>query len=342
MAEVEIVDASATVARIGRSLRNAARMPRRPAPLPAGLPGVVVVGDNLVPAGRLRRRDLWSPLHGVRVTVDGPDDWRGVEEEEAFRRRCRVTAAVLPKGVGFGSVTAARLWSVPLPSAVQHTDLHVVALPGSWPTQRPGIRSRQLRDRHAFLADRHGLPVIDPATLVCHLALALPHPDLVAAVDALLHVPVFAQDGRPFLTPDDLRERLLTYRGPGRPAAVRAVARARTGSESRPESLLRLAIVDAGLPEPRLNVAVHDGSGRFLGRGDMVYEEFKIIVEYDGDHHRRDTATYNHDLERIDGLTAAGWRVLRITAGMFFGQRATTVTRVRSALSAAGWRPSGS
>ncbi|WP_166442161.1 endonuclease domain-containing protein [Nakamurella flava] len=315
-------------------------MPRPPAPLPAELPDVIVVGDHLVAAGRLRRRDLWAPLHGVRIAADGPDDWRGLAAEEAFHRRCRVTAAVLPKGVGFGSLTAARLWSVPLPLALTDDELHVVALPGSWPTKRPGIRSRQLKDRNAFLVERDGLPVIDPATLACHLALALPTDDLVAAIDALLHVPVFPQDGRPFLTPDDLRERLSTYRGPGRPAAAWAITRARTGAESRPESLLRLAIVAGGLPEPRLNLAIHDDDGRFLGRGDMVYEQYRLVVEYDGDHHRSDTTTYNDDLERIDRLMAAGWRVLRITAGMFFGQRTAAVERVRSALLAAGWRPS--
>lgn len=299
----------------------------------------MIVGDHLVAAGRIRRRDLWAPLHGVRIAADGPDDWRGLGAEEAFRRRCRVTAAVLPKGVGFGSLTAARLWSVPLPLSLPGDELHVVALPGSWPTKRPGIRSRQLKDRNAFLVDREGLPVIDPATLACHLALELPPDDLVAAIDALLHVPVIPQAGRPFLTPEDLRERLSTYRGPGRPAAAWAITRARTGAESRPESLLRLAIVAGGLPEPRLNVDIRDGAGRFLGRGDMVYELYRLVVEYDGDHHRSDTTTYNHDLERVDALTGAGWRVLRITAGMFFGQRATAVARVRAALLAAGWHP---
>jgi hypothetical protein len=53
----------------------------------------------------------------------------------------------------------------------------------------------------------------------------------------------------------------------------------RPGAESRPETLVRLAVAGAGRPEPEVNVDIVDGSGRFLGRGDLVHRGWKVIVE---------------------------------------------------------------
>lgn len=109
------------------------------------------------------------------------------------------------------------------------------------------------------------------------------------------------------------------------------------GAEARPETLLRLRPLDGGLPEPRLNVDIRSSSGSFLGRGDLVYEEYRVVVEYDGDQHRTDTLVFDRDVLRLDGLAAAGWRVVRVTGRAFFGSPTATVHRVRRALVDAGW-----
>jgi hypothetical protein len=76
-------------------------------------------------------------------------------------------------------------------------------------------------------------------------------------------------------------------RGPGDSAGD---ALLRPGAESRPETLLRLLLGRAGLPEPEVNVDIRDDSGRFLGRADLVYPPWRTIVEYDGDQHRTSAA----------------------------------------------------
>lgn len=51
------------------------------------------------------------------------------------------------------------------------------------------------------------------------------------------------------------------------------------------ETWLRLLIVVAGLPEPVTNLNVHDASGRWIARPDLLYPAYRVAIEYDGYHH---------------------------------------------------------
>ena len=136
-----------------------------------------------------------------------------------------------------------------------------------------------------------------------------------------------------------LVERVELWRGRGKRNADRAVSLVRPGAESRPETLVRLAIRQAGLPEPEVNVTISDARGRFIGRGDLVYRQWRVIVEYDGEQHRTDNRQFDRDVGRLDDFAAHGWRVVRIVGRSFFGNPAECMERVRRALLAAGWRP---
>lgn len=97
--------------------------------------------------------------------------------------------------------------------------------------------------------------------------------------------------------------------------ARRAAAMVRPGAESVRESDTRWLLVTAGLPEPPINRDLYAASGRFLGRGDLSYPEFRVLVEYDGWYHERTAAQRGHDVLRREGFEAAGWRVVVVTAG---------------------------
>ena len=103
----------------------------------------------------------------------------------------------------------------------------------------------------------------------------------------------------------ELRERVELYRGQGKQAASKAILLVRQGAESRPETLLRLAIMDAGLPEPEVNPDIRNASGRFVGRGDLVYQRWRVIVEYDGEQHRLSTKQFDRDVQRLENLSTA-------------------------------------
>jgi very-short-patch-repair endonuclease len=240
------------------------------------------------------------------------------------------------------------------PSRMRGADLdrpfHGIRIPVSRETDaavEEGVRSTSLAlTRDGALARRCEalqltLPLVDPATLFLQLAAQLCLHDLVAVGDALAHRPVFAEydDERPWLTPDQLGERVEASRGRRKRSAARAVRLIRPGAESRPESLLRLTLVDAGLPEPEVNVDVSSSSGRFLGRGDLVYRAWQVIVEYDGEQHRTSTRQYDRDLARLDDFAQHGWRVIRVVGRSFFADRHGTAQRVAAALLPRGWRP---
>jgi hypothetical protein len=129
------------------------------------------------------------------------------------------------------------------------------------------------------------------------------------------------------------------FPGRGKARADRALQLVRPGAESRPESLLRLAILATGLPEPELNVEVYSSSGIFVGGADLLYRRYRLVIEYDGDHHRVDSAQFDRDIGRLDDFAAAGWRVVRIAKRSFLGDRDACTGRVRRAMTDAGWRP---
>ncbi len=195
-------------------------------------------------------------------------------------------------------------------------------------------------DPHSAVVYRDGLPVVDPATLFCQLAGMLSLQDLVAVGDALILRPVYPDpwEERPWVSQQRLVERVEFYRGRGKREASKAVRLIRPGAESRPESLLRLSILDAGLPEPEVNPHLYDAAGRFLGRGDLVYRQWRVIVEYDGEHHRTNNRQYDRDVLRLENLARHGWHVVRIVKGSFFGDRAGCMARIEGALVERGWR----
>jgi hypothetical protein len=97
---------------------------------------------------------------------------------------------------------------------------------------------------------------------------------------------------------------------------------------------LRLCLVLAGLPEPACNVVLGDAEFP-IGRVDLAYLHWKVIIEYEGDQHRTDARQWNIDINRQEQFTAAGWTVIRVTAEAMRRPR-SVVRRVLGALRAAG------
>lgn len=73
-------------------------------------------------------------------------------------------------------------------------------------------------------------------------------------------------------------------------------------------------MIQAGLPRPQTQIPVHDQWGKAIAYLDMGWEELKVAVEYDGDHHRTDRSQYSYDVRRSEMLARRGWIVIRVTA----------------------------
>ncbi|WP_431278461.1 hypothetical protein [Leifsonia poae] len=227
--------------------------------------------------------------------------------------------------------TAARLLALPVPWDVRDT-LHLTVAP---PLHRPKVAGVHahcggLEPRDVMLA--HGMSVTAPARVWADLAQTLSMRDLVILGDAIIHW----RHRRATL--DDLRARL------GAPGS-RGVTRARASlehmnerSESPQESLLRVILAEAGLPPPDVNVELRGRDGRFLARPDLRYPTFRVIVEYEGDHHRVDRGQWRHDLVRTTRLQDAGESVLRVGSAHLREEK-RLVALVYRTLASRGWRP---
>jgi len=151
------------------------------------------------------------------------------------------------------------------------------------------------------------LKMTNPARTALDLACRYPIPRAVAAIDALAR----ATD----LKMADVE--LLAGRYKGR----RGIRRARValslvdaGAESPRESWLRLILIRAGLPAPQTQIPVYDYYGQLVAVLDMGWEDIKLAVEYEGDHHRTDRRQFNKDIIRAEALTELGWISVRVTA----------------------------
>ena len=124
---------------------------------------------------------------------------------------------------------------------------------------------------------------------------------------------------------------------PGIRKARLALEQARIGSDSAPETKLRLALEYRGLPEPQLNVPVELGAG-VVRQPDLAYPEQRVAVEYDGESHS-EAAQIVRDIAREEDFARAGWLMVRISKRHLENDARAAVAKVRSALVNRGWSP---
>ena len=309
---------------------------RAPEPLPHDLKGrpfsIARAASAGVSATRLRASDLEIPFSGVRTA-------RG--SALSVTARARALSTVVGDRVVFSHLTAARLWPLDLPRETDDEPLHVAVRHPERALRRRGVVGHSLADPDVRAVTRNAMRLTDGASIFCHLATTLRLEDLVAVGDALVRCPVrqVAGDPRPWVARDELERRVAAFRGPGAPAARRALTLVRSGAESRRETHFRLALLDSGLPEPELQVEAYDADG-FIGRVDTLYPRWKVGGEYEGDQHRTDRVQWDRDLIRYERLAAAGFSIVRVAAASFTRDPAGCAARVRARLLDAGWRPS--
>lgn len=256
-------------------------------------------------------------------------------EAEDVRRRIDSYLPLMPDGAFFTGPTAAFLHALPLPRGM-HETLHVgVHHPRTAP-RRVGVTGVQVLPRMATVVIRDGLPFADVATTWAGLGAGMSLFDLVAVTDAILRVPRHPGGFRSatasaLATKDDLAHALAAGRRRGAERLRQALDRARTGASSRPETWMRLTLVDAGLPEPVLDHDVVGTAGEFLGCSELAYPEARVAIEYESDGHlsRRQL---ERDIDKCTAYAEAGWRTVRLTGSHVFRTPREAVRRVTAAL----------
>lgn len=328
------------------AMRESAAMGRSAAQLPESLGEVFRVSEAMragASAQRLRATDLDSPFRGVR-RVREAEIARGEVDPFEFIRlehigRARAYLEVAPTGAFFCGPTAAAIMRLPVPLRGGQPIEVGVAAPQRAPRVR-GVSSRQVLRKLVELGTARGLPVSSPATTWAMLGRELTRDELVVLGDAIVHLPRIPGtqrlDRQPHASPEDLHGAIAAGQRAGAVKLREALKLIRTGSASPPETLLRLALIDAGYPEPELDVDVYDGAGRLLGASELAYRELKIAYEYESRYHRTSSIRWNRDLVKYARYEEAGWKVIRVTGEGFARHRQEILRQTKVAFAVRG------
>jgi very-short-patch-repair endonuclease len=287
---------------------NITRMPRAPL-----VPSQLTRAPFTLPQARLRgltedhlRGATWRRVHrGVFV-------WHGIAEQSLVRLRAAVHR--LPAGGVFSGNTAGWLHGLD----VDPCDPIEITVPAACKVTRlAGFSLRRSTSIERAIA--HGMPATSRVRTVVDLARRLPLIDAVIVLDMALH--------RRLASLSSLKAWAAANSGRRGVAALRrALDLAEPATESPMETRLRLLLIFAGLPKPRVQTKLRDRSGAFLARPDLYYPTHCLAIEYDGVTHKDSIAADNR---RQNRLLDTGHRVLRFTAGDVLGNPSAVVSLVR-------------
>lgn len=234
---------------------------------------------------------------------------------------CRAASLLLPAGGAVGLLSAAHLWGVR--QVDPGPDVRVLVPLSASLRPQPHLVVRRAQLSADDITSLYGIPVTVPLRTAFDLIRLLPHVEAVIVLDAMLRQSKLSESA--------LLSYLDEHAGwPGVVDARRALSACDGLTESPMETRMRLLIAGAGLPRPTPQVKVLNGK-RFVARLDFAYEEVKLGLEYDGDHHR-ERSTFRFDMERQRELALLGWRVLRFNADDVFRFPDRMLAEIRAAL----------
>jgi very-short-patch-repair endonuclease len=145
-------------------------------------------------------------------------------------------------------------------------------------------------------------------------AAGLPLPEATAALDGIVR--------QGLVDLDDLRAWLQECHDNNVCEVRQAAALVDARAESRPESITRVVLVQAGFAVvPQFRVVV---GSRVVARVDLALPKLKIAIEYDGRWHEGDLQRAL-DNDRLAALRAAGWTVIVVTAELLRDPRRLVV-----------------
>jgi hypothetical protein len=285
---------------------------RYPEPLPAQLRGGPLTAPLLrahgIPESRLQRADIAKLGSGVYLErrVAEQLDARGL-----LRQRAHGLLRDVP-GSWLSHTSVATLWGLPLHTPDDDA-IHLSVLnTNPNPPRRQGVIGHKAAAASDELLTIEGLHMSAPHRMWFECAAVLSANALVVLGDSLVRRPRPRYEGRsaPHTTLEALSAMIRRHpRTPGRARARTAYELIRVGADSAQETLLRLAILRAGLPEPELQIPADPRLAR-SPCADLGYRRWRIAIQYDGAWHF-DPARAKGD-RRVDRFfRARGWTVLR-------------------------------
>ena len=280
--------------------------------------------EQNVRRSRLRRDDLHAPFRGTR----------SLAQIESHSDRAHAFASIMRTGQVFSHGTAAVLWGFWLPTRLEMDELiDVTSIGPSRPVRMRGVRGHHAETGSLGLTVRDGLPVTTATDTLRALSPLLTLGELTEAGDSLV------RRKNPLATIDEVHALISRHAGQrGSRALAAAIPLVRAGCDSPRETRLRLLLLDFGFPEPVVNAVVSKMGAEKRRFGDMVYLEWMVIVEYDGEYHWKSAAQRAADIDRREQLVREGWLIVQVVSA-HMTDPSSIARRVNEALRSRGWRP---
>jgi hypothetical protein len=258
----------------------------------------------------IRRNDLYlQPLGGTWVLA------RQVDRLTVLRAALRIH----PEGAYASHLSAALVHGLPVPDT---PFVHITVTRHPDRRFRPEIKCH-VTDRRQRLVVVDGIPVTDAISTFIDCAGHLGLVDQVVLGDAIVRKFKVA----PSALVRACRESTDYYAK----MALVAATLVREGVDSPMETRLRLLVVLAGLPEPRVDYKIWNDDGTWRRRFDLCYPEIKLIVEYDGRHHLEHHQRVA-DIDRREEFDDEGYRIIVVTAAGIYREPLRTLQRIRRQL----------
>lgn len=238
--------------------------------------------------------------------------------------RARAALLIHPQSAFLTHSTSAALLRFPVPD---DPEIHVTVPSPQLRRRRPGIQCHVRRGRPAL--NMNGMPVSGGGDMYCELANTVDLVDLVVLGDAMSRREQPSQAA--------LIQAARAWEGRGSVRARRGAALVDSRAESPMETRVRLLLLFAGFPAPEVNLTLRGTVATY--RPDLCWPDLRLVVEYDGQHHRNDLNQWDHDIRRREWFQAQGWTIITLVARDVFQRPAETVQRVYDAWLASGGQP---
>jgi very-short-patch-repair endonuclease len=216
----------------------------------------------------------------------------------------------------------------------QQRIVHLSIPSGRSPRKPKDVRLHRCADYELIVAERRqNIPVTDPARLVLDLYAGEANPEVArrglfsvrkknlatwTAIDECLRR--HARQGRRGISM--LRADLELYRRIGCP-------------ETSFEDAITRVLIDAGVPEPKLQHWVLTPGGRY--RIDVAYPDFRVGIEGKSRAHHLTDEAFEADPVRDANLAIAGWIIIHVTWAQLQNDPSGAVRRICRALESRGF-----
>ena len=314
-----------------------------PKALPEHLMAIPFTLDEALSAGvtrgRLKIGGLVTPSRGIRMPGDAGTSPESVQQLARIARPHTVVTDLSAAS----HATAFLLWEFPglLPGG-DLPGIHISRPDSVTIARRRGVIGHRGQFFPDEIVEHDGLLITSRNRTWLDISRRMSVDELTVVADHLLRIPRPEFEGRSeaHATREELAEILDRHKGtPGIRKARLALEQARVGADSAPETRLRLALANGGLPDAELNMPVVLVTG-IVRRPDISYPEYRVAVEYDGEGHS-DAAQVLRDISRDEDFAAGDWILVRIARTHMENDARAAVRKVRLALLARGWRPTG-